>query len=48
MLVWVHSLQVTADDVREAVRLMNVATQRAAINPRTGQIDMDQITTGHS
>ena len=32
----------------EAVRLMSVATQRAAVNPRTGTIDMDLITTGHA
>lgn len=36
----------TAEDVLEAIRLMAVATQRAAVNPRTGQIDMDLITTG--
>lgn len=39
--------QVTADDVAEAVRLMQVATQRAAVDPRTGQIDMNKLTTGH-
>ena len=33
-------------DVSEAIRLMNVATQRAAMDPRTGTIDMDAITTG--
>ena len=32
-------------DVREAIRLMNVATQRAATDPRTGAIDMDMSTT---
>jgi DNA replication licensing factor MCM4 len=32
--------------VAEAVRLMNVATQRAAMDPRTGTIDMDAINTG--
>lgn len=35
-------------DVMEAVRLMRVATQAAATDPRTGTIDMDLITTGHS
>ena len=35
-------------DVLEAVRLMRVATQAAATDPRTGTIDMDMITTGRS
>ncbi|RAW32282.1 DNA replication licensing factor [Phytophthora cactorum] len=39
---------VTRHDVDEALRLMNVATQRAAMDPRTGTIDMDMINTGHS
>ena len=39
---------VTRDNVREAVRLMKVATQAAATDPRTGRIDMDMITTGRS
>ena len=39
---------VTRTDVREAVRLMRVATQAAATDPRTGRIDMDMITTGRS
>ncbi|RLN52657.1 hypothetical protein BBJ28_00007166 [Nothophytophthora sp. Chile5] len=39
---------VTRRDVDEALRLMNVATQRAAMDPRTGTIDMDMINTGHS
>ena len=39
---------VTRADVAEAVRLMKVATQSAATNPRTGQIDMDLITTGRT
>lgn len=39
---------VTRDDVREAVRLMKVATQAAATDPRTGRIDMDMINTGRS
>lgn len=30
-------------DVAEAERLIRVATQQAAINPLTGQIDMDLI-----
>ena len=39
---------VTRADAREAVRLMKVATQAAATDPRTGRIDMDMITTGRS
>lgn len=35
-------------DVMEAIRLMKVATQTAATDPRTGTIDMDMITTGRS
>ena len=35
-------------DVIEAVRLMKVATQAAATDPRTGRIDMDMITTGRT
>jgi DNA replication licensing factor MCM4 len=37
---------VQVSHVAEAVRLMNVATQRAAMDPRTGTIDMDAINTG--
>lgn len=33
-------------DVAEAIRLMQVATQNAATDPRTGTIDMDMIATG--
>lgn len=33
-------------DVAEAIRLMRVATQNAATDPRTGTIDMDMIATG--
>lgn len=43
-----YSSVVTRSDVREAVRLMKVATQAAATDPRTGRIDMDMITTGRS
>jgi DNA replication licensing factor MCM4 len=39
---------VEKSDVDEAVRLMNVATQTAATNPLTGEIDMDLLTTGQS
>ena len=39
---------VTCDDVREAIRLMKVATQAAATDPRTGTIDMDLINTGRT
>ncbi|KAH9123289.1 hypothetical protein AeMF1_005676 [Aphanomyces euteiches] len=37
---------VTPREVKEALRLMHVATQKAAMDPRTGTIDMDMITTG--
>ncbi len=40
--------EVLRDDVVEAVRLMNVATQKAATDPTTGTIDMDMITTGQT
>jgi len=40
--------EVLAEDVDEAMRLINVATQKAATDPVTGQIDMDAIATGHS
>jgi DNA replication licensing factor MCM4 len=39
---------VTEHDVKEAIRLMKVATQTAATDPRTGTIDMDMITTGRT
>ena len=39
---------VTRRDVEEAIRLMNVATHKAATDPRTGAIDMDMITTGRT
>ncbi|KAH3759569.1 DNA replication licensing factor, MCM4 [Pelomyxa schiedti] len=42
------SQEVTRADAAEAVRLMGAATQSAAIDPRTGIIDMDLITTGRS
>jgi DNA replication licensing factor MCM4 len=42
------STEVLESDVREAIRLMNVATQRAATDPRTGAIDMDMINTGRT
>jgi len=35
-------------DSTEALRLMRVAMQQAAWDPKTGQIDMDKILTGHS
>lgn len=43
-----YSHVVTRADAREAVRLMKVATQAAATDPRTGRIDMDMIATGRS
>jgi DNA replication licensing factor MCM4 len=39
---------VVREDVAEALRLVKVAMQQAAMDPRTGQIDMDKILTGHS
>ena len=39
---------VETDDVEEALRLMKVAMQQAATDPRTGTIDMDKILTGFS
>lgn len=35
-------------DVEEALRLIKVATQQAAIDPITGHIDMDLISTGYT
>lgn len=43
-----YSSVVSRADAREAARLMKVATQAAATDPRTGRIDMDMITTGKS
>jgi DNA replication licensing factor MCM4 len=43
-----YSYEVTRADAMEAVRLMRVATQAAATDPRTGRIDMDMINTGRS
>ena len=42
------SQEVSRRDVKEAIRLMRVATQAAATDPRTGRIDMDMITTGRT
>lgn len=38
--------EVTLPDVQEAIRLVKVATQQAATDPITGQIDIDLIQTG--
>ena len=38
--------RVERSDVDEAIRLMKVATQQAATDPKTGQIDMDLLQTG--
>ena len=38
--------RVEKSDVDEAIRLMKVATQQAATDPKTGQIDMDLLQTG--
>ena len=43
-----YSRIVSRSDVLEAVRLMKVATQAAATDPRTGRIDMDMIATGRT
>ena len=43
-----YSSVVTRADAWEAVRLLKVATQAAATDPRTGRIDMDMINTGRS
>lgn len=37
---------VERSDVEESIRLMKVATQQAATDPKTGQIDMDLLQTG--
>lgn len=42
------SRTVDPQDVTEALRLIRVATQTAAIDPRTGMIDMNRLTTGHA
>jgi len=39
---------VGTEDVEEALRLVKVAMQQAAMDPRTGTIDMDKILTGYS
>jgi DNA replication licensing factor MCM4 len=44
--LFVYASVVTEDDVIEAIRLVRVATQTAATDPRTGTIDMDMINTG--
>lgn len=40
--------EVTGNDVREAVRLIKQAMQQSATDPKTGEIDMDMLTTGIS
>lgn len=42
------SQTVEDSDVDEAINLMRVATQQSAIDPTTGCIDMDALTTGRS
>lgn len=42
------SNEVKSEDVREAARLIRVATQNAATDPRTGTIDLDLLTGGRS
>ncbi len=43
-----YSSIVSRFDAKEAVRLLKVATQAAATDPRTGRIDMDMINTGRT
>lgn len=38
--------QVDEFDVDKAIWLMRVSTQKSATDPRTGQIDMDALSTG--
>ena len=40
------SATVEKRDVEEAVRLIRTAMQQSATDPKTGEIDMDIITTG--
>ena len=42
------SPQVSQQDVEEAVRLIKTAMQQSATDPKTGEIDMDLLTTGVS
>ena len=42
------SNKVESVDVEEAVRLIRTAMQQSATDPKTGEIDMDIITTGVS
>jgi DNA replication licensing factor MCM4 len=39
---------VTVEDVREATRLVKMAIQTAATDPRTGLLDMDLVISGTS
>lgn len=39
---------VEENDILEAARLIEVATQQSALDPVTGQIDMNLISTGYS
>lgn len=43
-----YSSVVTKGDAIEAIRLLKVATQAAATDPRTGRIDMDALNTGRT
>ena len=42
------SEEVSEDDVEEARRLYNEALKQSAINPRTGHVDVEILTTGVS
>lgn len=42
------SNKVESKDIEEGVRLIRTAMQQSAVDPKTGQIDMDIITTGVS
>lgn len=40
--------EVLESDVDEAIRLVKVALQQAAVDPRTGMVDLDKLYTGQS
>jgi len=42
------AVEVSQKDVEEAVRLIKQAMQQSATDPKTGEIDMDLLTTGVS
>jgi DNA replication licensing factor MCM4 len=42
------SNEVTPEDVEQAIDLINIATLKSAVDPETGLIDMDILTTGRT